>query len=160
MGISGPVVATSATGAQLAIGPPGPQGIQGPTGATGAAGPAGAAANPWVRVNFPGGGVWLPSGSALGNFQDVLIDCSSGQAYALFPPAPVDNQPCSAKDPSGSWVSAGTAGQMKGNAGQKVELPSTPGTLSAIAASVTCWPQAGAKITWTYDAVQNAWLLG
>jgi hypothetical protein len=41
-GISGPVVASSATGRQLAMGPPGPAGPAGANGPTGPAGPAGA----------------------------------------------------------------------------------------------------------------------
>ena len=40
--ISGPAVATSATGRQLAMGPPGPAGAQGPPGPAGPTGPAGA----------------------------------------------------------------------------------------------------------------------
>ena len=160
-GISGPVVATSATGAQLAIGPPGPQGLQGPTGPAGPAGANGAGFNPWTRYNFTGSGGAQASGTALSNTTSalqILVDTTGGQVIVPAMPVPVDGIPITLKDPNGNW--AVTPPKFGGLAGWKVELPSAPGTYSAPAAQVALWPQPGALITFIPDAVQQIFLLG
>jgi hypothetical protein len=156
--LTGPVLATSATGDQLTQGPPGPAGVQG---TPGAAGPQGAQASnpPWTRVNTSGGPPWLISGSTLTNAQTAeLMDTRLGNVNVVAPLKPADDQPLTIKD---GYFAFGThPGALQCQPTQKAEIPgSNPPTLSLAGALVSCWQQAGASTTWTFDIIQNTWLL-
>jgi hypothetical protein len=77
-GIPGPVVATTATGQQLAMGPPGATGPQGLPGPAGPAGPAGTGEMTIVRVNNGGIGGAEASPYTASAFETVVIDTTYG----------------------------------------------------------------------------------
>ena len=128
MAIAGPAVAVSATGEQLALGPPGPPGKQGPPGAPGPQGPAGATAptniititTPGTYAAVPGGEYYLDLFTIGGNVIFTTAGIGEGQGFFV-----------KLIDPTSSGTGGHTCTIQPIVAGNHIEDQNNPGELTS-----------------------------
>jgi hypothetical protein len=94
----------------------------------------------------------------------VTLNTVGGACLAKFPTNPPDGMIVRVADPpaggspgTGNWAAA--AGQMKGATGQYVELPTAPGTFSALAGTVSMPSVARATQDFQWHGLSSSWLL-